>query len=193
MSIQDIASLELAIHTWLTTVSGVIVIHADENAPVPNSSSGNTVNPVTPWFTYRISNIQGKGLDFIPQPTGNLGDPTLVEIDGNRDFTLEILGFSRGCYQLTSNLKDSLSRPSQLETLRTNGVIIVNSNNAIINLSGLDGTEMEERSSYDVFMRTDSVLTNEDTGRIEELIDAIGTYKNPGSTDIITTINVTSS
>lgn len=188
MSIQDLNAIQDALYDWATSVVPTFsFVWADQNIPFANTSSGDPVSPVEPSFTLRIGTITKIHEDSLNLPTDA---STLVDIEGTRDFILGLQGFGPGSIQQLENLRSSLSRPSIKDSLFISDIIVRDTSVPIINISGLDDSEMEERGSVDIGMRTDSVITNEDVGKIL-IVNAVGTYKKPDGSEIISNVNVT--
>lgn len=143
--------------------------------------------PDKPFFSLSMRVFRKIGRDVFIGPDGS-GE---YQMNGNREFTLEVLGFGTGIVESTYILQTILERPDVHELLRVGGVIPYDIDQPIEDISGLDQSQPEERSSYSIFMRTDSIITNVPAGVIEKVnIDA--TYKQAGKPDINSTINIDS-
>ncbi len=113
------------------------------------------------------------------------------QIQGNRQWVLYIRGFGSGIIEKTCKLRDSLEKENVVIHLREGGLIPYNIDEPVQDISGLDGSENEERSSYDVFMRTDSIITGVSLGFIES-VNAEATYSQPGKDDIVKQLTIES-
>jgi len=173
-------TLQDAIYDWINGQTGKECIWQFQNAPVPDKE----------YFALRLMSFVQQGDSAIT--------PSTVQTPANEqdiitafDFTLEILGFGNGIVEDTVNLKSTLNRQDIHDELITGGVIAWNDTNAVLDISGIDNDLNEERSSYDVMMRTVDVVTDIPFGLIE-IVNAEGTYKQPGKPDIISTLNIDS-
>lgn len=166
-------SLRDAIHDWITAETGIVAIWRDQNAPKPKN----------PHFVLALDSFVEVHEDIVLTSDG-----TDIEIEGTRDFTLLITGFGDLIIENTEKARSSLNKPSVRQTLRT-AKIIVWDKLPVINLTGLFDTKFEERSSCDIMMRTDNIITDS-IGIIEEIKDIEGTYKQAGKPDKVETFTV---
>lgn len=177
----DFSRMKDAIYTWINTYTGIECIWQFQNAPIPDK----------PFFALRLSSFTQIGkaepVDAVAPIT-----PGDKDIYTTYNFILEILGFGPGIVQNTVQLKSSLAIESIHDTLKTTGgVISFNDTNPVQDISGLDEALNEERSSWDVQMRTCELITNIPFGQID-IVNAQGTYKNPGKPDLVTNFNIDS-
>lgn len=173
--------IEDAIYDWINglgVVSSSAIIWAFQNAAIPDP----------PYFSLNLNNFMQIGDDFIayPDATGK------SQIIGNREFTLEILGFGDGVIEKTWAVRDSLNDPNVLTQFRDVGFIMYRSLEPVLNISGIDESENEERSSYDVMFRTDNIVTDVEFGLIEKT-NAVGTLEGGGTSPDTVNINVDAS
>ena len=145
--------------------------------------------PGKPFFSYLIMSMTQIGdADFIAATSGESDERDMIT---NQDFVVEILGFGQDIIEKTTALKNSLNLPDVHNTLKDDGIISWNNTEAVQDISGVDGNENEERSSYDAFMRTTDRIINIPVGEIS-ILNSQGTFKQPGKPDIIQTVNVDS-
>ena len=140
-----------------------------------------------PFFSLRLTTFRKVGRDVLIGPD-NLGK---FQIEGNRDFTLMVQGFGPGIIEKTYLLQSLLEKPEVHETLRAGGLFPYNLDQPIQDISGLDQYDPEERSAWDVLMRTDNIITNVPAGLIQ-IVNIDSTYEQPGKPDIDSTINIDS-
>lgn len=174
------STMKTTIYDWINGQSLVNtndIVYQYQNQPFANK----------PGFTLLLNSFLKIGRDDYLGPDDD-GD---IEIKGNREFTLVIQGFGAGIVEKTVQLRDSLERPDIYAALVTGGVIPYNFDDAIQDISGLDNSENEERSIFNVFMRTDNIITGVPVGLIEKVnIDA--TIEQPGKDDYLQTIEIDS-
>jgi len=172
----NIDSIYTALKSWCDTATGLTTIRAEQNGEAPNE----------PYFTMRIATKTRIGEDYFGS-SSNMG---VIQIVGNRDLTVEMQGYGNGVTEKMEDLVQSLRKPSVQLTFRQAGIAIVDSEPAL-NITGLDGTEFEERVSCDFIFRVASVTTDEvsyiDTSVVE------GTSLGPDLNTIsIDTVTITS-
>jgi len=140
-----------------------------------------------PFFGLRLTTFRKVGRDVFIGPD-NAGK---FQMEGNRDFTLMVQGFGPGIIEKTYLLQTALERLDVHETFRAGGIFPYDLDQPIQDISGLDQFEPEERSAWDVLMRTDSIITNVPAGLIQ-IVNIESTYEQPGKPDIESTINIDS-
>ena len=175
---RNFSDMEGAIYDWIngqSLVASEAIVYQIQNKPIPNS----------PYFSLRLTTFAKIGHDSLVGPDGS----DEFELQGNREFTLMIRGFGISIVEKTNTLRDSLELDTVTQQLSDGGVVAYETNLPVIDISGLDQSENEERSSYDVLMRTDSIITAIDQGLIET-INAEGTYSQPGKTDRVEQLNI---
>jgi len=170
----DFTTVRTGIKEWILAATSLVGIMADQNAPKPNG----------PHFIYRITSIMQIGFDYLSAPNAT-GFATLY---GSRDFTCQIQGFGADILSKTEVLRTSTQIPVIWSALSGRKIVVFDQG-AVEDITGLDGTEFEERSSLDVFMRTEMVLTGVDVGLIE-IVNGVATYKNPGSNNLVRNLAV---
>ncbi|NJR73242.1 MAG: hypothetical protein HC773_05220 [Scytonema sp. CRU_2_7] len=169
-----------AIYDWVFGVTGMNTVWQFQNMPVPNK----------PYIALRISSfIQIGDSQKTPSAVQTLANEH--DVITNWDFVLELLGFGPGVVQATVNLKSSLNDDTIHQALKAGGVISWNDTNPVLDISGVDDNNNEERSSFDSNMRTSDIITGIPQGMIQ-IVNIDGTYENPGMSDILTTLNIDS-
>jgi len=147
----------------------------------------NSPHPDKPYFALLLTSFLKIGRDGFTDPDES-GVSSMI---GNRDFTLQILGFGSGIVEKTTQLQTSFERPDIHELFRDGGIFPYNIDQPVQDISGLDDSENEERSSWDVMMRTDSVITGVPVGLILK-VNGEGTYKQLGKPDITRDLSIDS-
>lgn len=176
----DFATMEAAIYDWIFAQTGLKAIWANQNGIIPDK----------PFFSVNMNSYLQRG-GAIESPIDGQTVAGEYDITTTFDFTLEILGFGPGIIAQTLKLKNSLNNPLVNEFLLAGGVVSYNDTNPVLNVSGIDNDLNEERSSYDAMMRTIDSISDVPYGRIE-IVNAEGTYTQPGRPDIISTLNIDS-
>lgn len=173
--------LKDAFFDWVTLVTSRSCVFQFENVPIPTGV----------YFSLRIDNIVQKGDSQYVKPESPTvpGEKDLVT---NWEGILYILGFGNGIMQDTLILKNSLNKNEIHQQLKDSGVITWNGENPVLDISGIDNSENEQRSSWDTRFRFCSIDSNENVGEIV-IVNADGTYKQPGKPDINTTLNIDAS
>jgi len=174
-------TMQNAIHDWINGETGLETIWEFENGMIPDK----------PFFSLRLMSFTqiGESLITPSDPQTVAGEQDIIT---TMDFVLEILGFGTGIVETTTNLKISLNRDDIHRSLVDDGGVITwNDTNSVLDISGIDNDLNEERSSYDVMMRTCDIITDVPFGLIEK-VNMIGTLKQTGKPDITQTINVDS-
>jgi len=164
----DFDSIKDGIYEWINSVSGLEAVRADQNAPKRNNS----------FFTYKLNSILQIGEDYLSEPDDN----GLANVCGSRDFTCQILGFGDGIMEKTEALRSSLQIPDILDALGAKKIVVFD-RSGIEDLTALDESEFEARSSLDVFMRSEMITTGVDIGAIK-IMNGIATFIQPEKPDI---------
>jgi len=166
-----------AIYDIITSQSGIECQYAFESDAIPQE----------PFFSLNFNSFGKIGRDVVV-----ISDVTdTFTMYGNREFILEIRGFGSGIIEKTTILQTSFDRPDVHDLFRSGGVIPYDIDQVIQNVSGVDQSQQEERSLWEVMMRTDSVITDIPTGIIEKVTIA-SKYKQSGKPDIDSTIEIDS-
>lgn len=135
----DFETIKTNLYAWAVTNSpGCSVIFLNENAP----------RPAQPYVTLLLSPLNQIGEDFSPgaDTTG------LVDMVGDREFTLQIQTYGGDCITRLENLRSSLQKQTVLDSLRANGIVFVN-HFGIIDTTELLDSRFEKRAAMDVLFR----------------------------------------
>jgi len=142
-----------------------------------------------PSFNIMITTSQKIGHDIETKPS-SLG---AYNVQGHREFVLSIQGYSDysyGIYEKTLALRDSLSKLSVRDALGVKGVVVFDWQ-PVQDISGVDNSENEQRSSFDVNCRHNIQIA--DTVSFIDIVNAQGTFHNPPKDDYIQTLSVDNS
>jgi len=177
----NLNSLKDSFYTWVTDVTSRECVFQFENVPIPQGV----------YFSLRIDNLDqiGDAAYMEPENPAFPGDNSLVT---NWEGMLHVLGFGTNIMQDTLILKNSLNKDEIHQQLKNEGVITWNGENPVLDISGIDNSENEQRTSWDSKFRFTSINTGENVGQIV-VVNSDGTYKQPGKPDINTSINVDAS
>ncbi len=174
-------TMQDAIYDWINGQTGLECIWAFQNSIIPDK----------PFFSLRLMSFVQQG-DASVVPSSVQTTAGEHDIVSSIDFVLEILGFGLGIVEQTVNLKLTLNRDDiHTSLVEDGGVISWNDTNQVLDISGIDNDLNEERSSYDVMMRTVDIISDVPLGLIE-IMNSEGTFKQPGKTNIVRDINVDS-
>lgn len=132
-------TIKTNLYSWATANSGgASVIFLNENAPRPSQ----------PYVTLFLSSLNQIGEDYTPESDVN----GLVDMVGDREFTLQIQTYGGDCITRLENLRSSLQMQTVLDTLRANGIVFVN-HFAISDVTELLDSRFEKRAAMDVLFR----------------------------------------
>lgn len=98
-------------YTLFTTVTGVQVIWAEQNAP----------RPANPYISLKLLNSNAIGYDYITEPD----DDGMAVIYGNREFTLEINYFGNDGLGAMEQIRTAFFNPVIREELNQIGLVFV--------------------------------------------------------------------
>ena len=163
------------LYNWaLANSPGCSVIFLNENAPRPSQ----------PYVTLLLSSLNQIGEDYTPEADLN----GLVDMVGDREFTLQIQTYGGDCVTRLENLRNSLQMQTVLDTLRANGIVFVN-HFGINNTTELLDSRFEKRAAMDVLFRMGQDYPDNlgliETAEIEEIYqDATGTVVYDHTTTI---------
>lgn len=135
----DFETIKTDLYDWaLANCPGCSVIFLNENAP----------RPAQPYVTLFLSTLNQIGEDYTPGPDTN----GLVDMVGDREFTLQIQTYGGDCITRLENLRSSLQMQSVLDTLRANGIVFVH-HFPINDTTELLDSRFEKRGAMDVLFR----------------------------------------
>lgn len=140
----NITALQLAFYTWADGVVTEAVIWENENGPRPSSD----------YVGLMIPNVERIGQDSRLPPDDTTGG---VSIIGDRDCLLEITGIGASGYTNVLKLADSLELDAVLLTLRTAGIVIVDTGPALDTSVVLDSLT-EQRGFLTITFRVADVI-----------------------------------
>lgn len=154
---KQINTIEDALYDWAAAVlPGVPILWYHQNMP----------RPKVPYIAFHLKSIRAVGVDAQLPPT----HAGVIEIIGNRDFTLECQAIGLLGDDYLESLITSLEKPTVQAALRANNIVIVN-RSAIMDIAELVDNRFEERNIVDFFFRF--AQTDTDTPGIIELIDPV--------------------
>jgi hypothetical protein len=104
--------------------------------------------PTAPYITFHLSTINSVGVDWL-SGASNAG---LIQIIGNRDFTLEVQAIGLSSMDYLEKLKISLEYPTIQFSLRQAGVVFVD-RLFISDISEVVDNRWEERNAMDLKFR----------------------------------------
>ncbi len=169
------SAMKSTIYDIIKAVSSLESMYAWQDSPIINK----------PFFSLDIRSFGKVGRDCFTAPNAS-GLATMI---GNREFTLMIQGKGVNTFEKTTQLQTAFEKPDIHDLFRAGGIFPFNIDEPVLNISGLDQSQPEERSSWDIFMRTDSVITDVPIGLILK-INAEATFSQPGKADIERTLNI---
>lgn len=159
-------TIKTNLYSWATANSGgASVIFLNENAP----------RPAQPYVTLFLSSLNQIGEDYTPESDVN----GLVDMVGDREFTLQIQTYGSDCITRLENLRSSLQMQTVLDTLRANGIVFVN-HFGINDLTELLDSRFEKRGAMDVLFRIGQNYT--DNLGLVETIEVEEVYQDAGGT-----------
>lgn len=168
-------------YTWVTDVTTRACVFQFENVPILQGV----------YFSLRLDSFNQLGdAEYLEPETPQFpGDKSLVT---NWEGMLHTLGFGTDIMQDTLILKNSLNKDEIHQQLKDGGIITWNGENPVLDISGIDNSENEQRTSWDTRFRFSSIEVEQDVGQII-IVNADGTYQQPGKPDITTTLNIDAS
>lgn len=158
-------TIKTNLYNWATANNGgASVIFLNENAPRPAPS----------YVTLFLSSLNQIGEDYTPRADVN----GMVDMVGDREFTLQIQTYGGDCITRLENLRSSLQMQTVLDTLRANGIVFVN-HFSISDVTELLDSRFEKRAAMDVLFRIGQDYTDNlgliQTVEVEEIYqDASG-------------------
>lgn len=157
-------TIKTNLYSWaLANCPGCSVIFLNENAP----------RPAQPYVTLFLTSLNQIGEDFTPESDIN----GMVDMVGDREFTLQIQTYGGDCITRLENLRSSLQKQTVLDTLRANGIVFVN-HFGINDLTELLDSRFEKRGAMDVLFRIGQNYT--DNLGLVETIEVEEIYQDAG-------------
>lgn len=162
----DFETIKTNLYSWaLANCPGCSVIFLNENAP----------RPAQPYVTLFLSSLNQIGEDYTPESDIS----GMVDMVGDREFTLQIQTYGGDCITRLENLRSSLQKQTILDTLRANGIVFVN-HFGINDLTELLDSRFEKRGAMDVLFRIGQNYT--DNLGLVETIEVEEIYQDAGGT-----------
>ena len=146
----DFNAVRISLQEWIVRNSGLPdnkVVFEDQSAP----------RPAKPYISMKVSSIVDIGQE---DARGSIDDDGDSIFTGNREFTLGMSSYGDDALNVLSMLRDSFNSPTELQTLRDNGVVFVDQL-LFTDITELLETIWEERGQFDILMRTTSLSTHQ--------------------------------
>lgn len=157
-------TIKTNLYSWaLANCPGCSVIFLNENAP----------RPAQPYVTLFLTSLNQIGEDYTPESDIN----GMVDMVGDREFTLQIQTYGGDCITRLEDLRSSLQKQTILDTLRANGIVFVN-HFGINDLTELLDSRFEKRGAMDVLFRIGQNYT--DNLGLVETIEVEEIYQDAG-------------
>ncbi len=138
----------------------------------------NSPRPTVDYVSLYISTITQIGWDWTQDP---LNDSGITNMVGDREFTLQAQAYGGDPMTVLQNLRTSLQKQSVLDSLRVNGIVLVNWF-AINDITDLVDSRYEQRASMDILFRIADVYID-NLGVIDNVV-LQEIYKNPSGTTV---------
>lgn len=154
----NLSTIETAVFAWVKTVTSLpdtSIVFEIQNIP-------HGKHPAI--YIQLVSFIQIHNSFFKEPVIEVVGDKDLVT---TWEFMAQLQGFGRGSKQHLLNLKNSLNSPVTHTLLFNSGIVTFNDNSPVSDISGVDGTENEERATWTTPMRVVGVDSAINLGVIE--------------------------
>lgn len=174
----DLSAIKDALYDLIVDATSLEMVWENQNNPYRQDSQ--------PHFTCMLSVVNSRNHDYMSPPN----DSGVSTFTGDREITLLIHGFGIGIVEKTSELRDKLQMKKYLTMLDSAGLALVDWM-AVTDISGLYGSEFEERSSFDVILRTRTQNEDDSVGLIETINaegELNGSKQDPRILDISVTI-----
>jgi len=175
----DFSAIKDDLYDLIVDATSLEVVWGNQNNPYRQDSQ--------PHFSCILSVVDSRNHDYMGPPD-NSGVSTFT---GDRELTLLIHGFGTGIVEKTSELRDKLQMKKYLTMLDEAGLVLVDWM-PVLDISGLYGTEFEERSSFDVRLRTLTQNDDNSVGLIETINaegELNGSKQDPRTMEISVTAN----
>ena len=150
------------LYTWATSQVpvGMPVIFYEPNAPRPNQA----------YVSLYLSNTTQVNQDWTADETDANG---IVDMKGDRQFTLQIQAYGDEALNVLENLRTSLQKQTVLDILRAGGIVFYISL-GINDITSLVDSQFERRAQMDVTLGIGQTYTDNpgyfDEVEIEEII-----------------------
>jgi hypothetical protein len=180
---KDAAALAVSASTTGITGSMTISVSTllnfmwmDQNAP----------RPALPYIAGKISLVNPIGHDYDSTPSSG----GVVTTTGNREFVLMLQSYGANAFQIMLEVQQATRRATSIDVLRSKGVIFVEDNDGVKDISAILDERSEPRAALDLRMRTTDIITDGAVGVIEE-VEVTEQFKHEnGSLITIDTITI---
>jgi len=159
-------TIDTLIYTWTVTYSGITVDWQNQNCPKSD----------LPYIALRRQSLKAIGHGFISDPD----DSGIGKISGDREIIVNFQAYGNNAFGMLEDLWNVRLLDSSNELLRAGGLTLVDQL-AILNITGLNDLEFEERASMDLSFGFVSQNDNVDLGLIET-INIENNVKEPDKT-----------
>lgn len=134
----NFATVKTSLFAWVASVapSGTPIIYWQQNSP----------RPTVPYITLFLSSVTAPNQDwtsFISSVSG------VVNMQGDRQFTLEVQAYGSDPLTLMENIRTSLQKQTVLDGLRANGIVFYSSL-TINDITELVDSQFERRAQLDI-------------------------------------------
>lgn len=180
----NFATVKNGLYTWAVSQvpSGMPVIWWQPNGPRPVVSGVNV-----PYITLFIQSVTAVNQDW-SAPEADING--VINMKGDRNFTLQIQGYGADPLTLLENIRTSLQKQTVLDTLRASGIAFYQSL-TINDITDLVDSQFERRAQLDVLFGIAQIYT--DTPGYFDEIEVQEVYQNQtGSIVYDETITITS-
>jgi hypothetical protein len=161
----NFASVRDSLYQWAVSQvpAGMPVIYWQPNAP----------RPTIPYITLFISQVTAVNQDWSDHEATGLG---IINMRGNRQFTLEVQSYGSDPLTIVENLRTSLQKQTVLDTLRVNGIAFYSSL-TINDITELVDSKFERRAALDILFGVGQVYTDTpgffDQVELTEVVDNV--------------------
>lgn len=167
---MNFSAIKTALHAWAFSTVPVQTIFANQNGNVP---------PL-PFCTLFVQPVAFIGQDESSVDIGGVSTYT-----GQREISVSVQYFGANAMQNAIDLAESLEADAARALLAVDGLVFVDRNSGVNDLSEVLDTGFEERAGIDLMFRIASVRT-ENTGLIEST-EVTQTIKKPDDSSIVRT------
>lgn len=156
------------VRTWVlaevAAAVGTKVIKANQNAP----------RPARPYITVLVTmTSQGEhSYEGAPDDNGN------AQLENELACMVSLQAFGDNANTIMGNLRQSLEKPTVLQSLRATGLPFIRVLSGVNDLTEQVGTQYEERAGMDLEFRAVAVVT--DAVGVIESVEGTATHERPG-------------
>lgn len=144
----NFATVKLNLYQWIVTQipGGMPAFFWEPNSPRPS----------IPYVTLWLSSVVAVNQDWTAEDADSLG---VVDMKGDRQFTLEVQAYGGDPITLLENIRTSLQKQTVLDTLRANGIAFFQSI-TISDITELVDSQFERRGQLDILFGIGQVYTD---------------------------------